>query len=72
MRVGRNHIFKAWKNSQGLNKHYFDGGMFRPERKDSVESEEAASDGRASDGDADGRASQLVEMQPSQPKPSTL
>ena len=55
--------------------------MFRPERKDSVESEEAASDGRATDGDADGRdadgdadgrASQLVEMQPSQPKPSTL
>ena len=44
--------------------------MFRPERKDSVESEEAASDGRATDGDADGRASQLVEMQPSQPTPS--
>ena len=72
MRVERNHIFKAWKNSQGLSEHYFDGAMvFMPERMESAESEEAGSDGRATDGDGDGRASQLVEMEPSQPTPST-
>ena len=35
-----------------------------PERMESSESEEAGSDGRATDGDGDGRASQLLEMEP--------